>query len=88
MALLDASSLDDEAASEDRDDVRQKLRDKADSRRTWGAIVGAVVAVSLAVVVVKFILTPGAPRTESDDEAASGPLLVIGLGQIGLAGRF
>lgn len=88
VLLLDASGLDDEAAREDRDDVRQELRDKADSRRLWGSIVGGVGVVSLAVGIVKLILTPDAPRAESTDEAASGPSLVIGLGQIGLAGRF
>ncbi|MCA9674428.1 MAG: hypothetical protein KC464_05230 [Myxococcales bacterium] len=65
VLLLDASSLDDQAATEDREDVRTELRDRADSRRLWGTVVGGVGVAALAVGVVKLVLTPDAAEQPS-----------------------
>lgn len=60
--LLDARSLRSDADRESRDDVRDELRAKADSRQTWGAV-GAVAGGALLVAgVVKLALVPDAPR--------------------------
>lgn len=86
LLLVNASSLDDQAANEDREPVRDELREKADSRRMWGGVVTAVGAVALVSGVVKLVITPDAPRGDRDAEVA---LLAapdtIGLG---LVGRF
>lgn len=60
--LLDANSLRADAEDELRDDVREELRSKADSRQTWGTV-GAVAGGALLVAgVVKLALVPDAPR--------------------------
>jgi len=83
LLLVNAAGLDDDADREDRQDVRTALREKADSRRTWGAVVGVAGAVALAVGVVKLAITPDAPA-----EREPGLSLVIGTQYVGLAGRF
>lgn len=83
--LWNASTLDEEANTEDRQPVRDELRDKADSRRGWGGAVGVVGAVVLISGVVKLAITPDAPHAEPHRVA-----LVSGPGDIGLGvvGRF
>ena len=60
--LLDASNIRDDAEREDRDDVREELRDKADGRQTWGTVATVAGAALLTVGIVKLAITPDAPR--------------------------
>ncbi len=78
---LNASGLDDQAAREDREDVRTELRDRADSRRLWGTGLAAFGLVGLGVGVVKLALTPDAP---SDERVT----VIAGPRSIGLAWTF
>jgi hypothetical protein len=63
VLFLDASSLEADASREDREDVRNALRDRAASRRTWGTVTGIAGGALFAAGVVKLVLTPdaGAP---------------------------
>ncbi len=56
--LLDSTDLFDQANSEDRQDVRQDLRDKAGTRRVVGAVIGAAGVGLLATGVIKLVLHP------------------------------
>lgn len=81
VLLLDASSLADEAEREDREDIRNELRDRSESRQLWGTVVTAVGVVGLALGVVKLAITPDAPERGSLS-------LVVGPGQFALAGTW
>ncbi len=82
--LNDAASLDDEASREDRDDVRLELRDKADSRRTWGYVTGGVGVAVLAAGIVRLVLTPGSETPNEEDTVS----VQVGARYIGLAARW
>ncbi len=56
--LLDSADLFDRANNEDRQDVRQDLRDKAGTRRVVGAVLGAAGVGLLATGVIKLVLHP------------------------------
>jgi tetratricopeptide (TPR) repeat protein len=60
--LLDARSLRSDAEGELRDDVREELRDKADTRQTWGTVGATLGGALLVAGVVKLALVPDAPR--------------------------
>jgi tetratricopeptide (TPR) repeat protein len=62
--LLDAADLDEQANNEDRQDVRQQLRDKASSRRVIGAVVGIAGVGALATGIIKLAIHPS-PHNET-----------------------
>jgi hypothetical protein len=82
--LLNAASLDEDANREDREAMRDVLRDRADTRRTWGYAIAATGAVAVVFGVVKLALTPDA----SPSLERRGPTLVLGPRSIGLVGEF
>lgn len=65
--LLDAADLDDQANVEDRQELRNQLRDKASSRRLAGTIIGLGGLGLLATGVVKLVIhtSPTGERTAS-----------------------
>ena len=63
--LLDAADLSDEANNEERQGVRQELRDKASTRRVIGAVVGVAGVGLLATGVVKLLRHPSAKERSS-----------------------
>lgn len=65
--LLDAADLDDQANTEDRQDVRNQLRDKASTRRVIGGITGTAGVGLLIAGTVKLVLRPSV----TDDKQAS-----------------
>lgn len=73
--LLDARGLDNDADREPRDDVRDELHARADTRRTWGTL-GAIAGGALLVAgVVKLAITPDAPASR----------IVVGVAPTGIA---
>lgn len=82
LLLINAASLDDEAALEDRQPAREALREKADNRRLWGGIVTAAGAVALTVGVIKLAITPDGSNAETSTS------LVLTPRGVALVGRF
>lgn len=76
--LVDARNLRSEADDESRDDVREELRDRADTRQTWGTITAVAGAALLTVAVVKLAITPDAPRPRLAVHVAPGSIAVAG----------
>ena len=76
--LLDASNLRDDAEREDRDDVREELRDKADTRQTWGTVATVAGAALLTVGIVKLAITPDAPRAQIAIRVAPSGIAIAG----------
>jgi tetratricopeptide (TPR) repeat protein len=66
--LLDAADLEDQANTEDRQEARQHLRDKADTRRTIGAVVGIGGVGLLVGGIIKLAIHP---TSSANTEAAS-----------------
>ncbi len=81
VLLLDGASLADESEREDREDIRNELRERADSRRLWGTVVTAIGGAALVLGVVKLAITPDQP-----DPASLS--LVLGPGEFALAGTW
>ncbi len=86
LLLWNAASLDEQAASEDQEPVRDDLRERADGRRRWGGVALGVGGAVLVAGVIKLALTPDAPN----GDASRGVALVPGPGDLGLGvvGRF
>lgn len=59
--FLNAADLDDQANSEDRQDVRNQLRDKASTRRSVGVGVGVASGALLVIAIVRLALVPEPP---------------------------
>jgi tetratricopeptide (TPR) repeat protein len=76
--LLDARSIRRDAAAEPRDDVRAGLRDKADARRTWGAIATVAGVAALTAGIVKLAITPDAPRSRVALQLAPTSIAIAG----------
>ncbi len=60
--LLDARSARADAENEPREDVRIELRERADTRQTWGTATTVVGGALLVAGIVKLALRPDAPR--------------------------
>jgi len=56
--FLESADLFDQVNSEDRQDMRQDLRNKAGTRRVVGAVIGAAGVGLLATGVIKLVLHP------------------------------
>ncbi len=83
--VLDAKGLDDDANAESSQDKQASLRDRADSRRLAGTIVGIAGGAALVAGIIKLAVTqPDRSRTV---KAASIDLGVWGHG-IAVMGRF
>lgn len=63
--FVDAANLDDQADREIDQAVRGDLRDRADTRRTYGAVIGPVGVVALVVGIVKLAWVDGAHRSSA-----------------------
>jgi len=81
--LLNASDLYDEADNESDHSRRESLRDRADTRRTTGAVLAVAGGVALIAGVIKLAIPP---RKRAGRERSTE--LVIGPGSIALRGRF
>lgn len=81
--LLDARSLRAEAEDEPREDVRIDLRERADSRRSWGTGATITGAVILVAGVVKLAVHPDAPR-----RSANGAALRFTTNGLAIGGQF
>ena len=82
--VLNAAGLDEDARNEDREPVRDELRDKADTRRLWGGILAASGTAVLAAGVVKLALVPDARSERSSVTVVVAP----GTLGVGVVGRF
>jgi tetratricopeptide (TPR) repeat protein len=81
--LFSASDLNDQAGSEDRENVRTDLLSKASSRRTWGTVATVAGLVGVTAGVVRLVLTPDpTPAVER------GVSLDVGPTYVGIVGHF
>ena len=61
--LISASGIDDDAAREDREAIRNELRDKAATRRTLGYAIGGIGSALAIAGVTKLAITAGPERS-------------------------
>jgi tetratricopeptide (TPR) repeat protein len=76
--LLDAGNLRGDAENESRDDVREELRAKADSRQTWGTVASVAGGALLVAGVVKLAITPDAPTPRIAVRVAPTSIAIAG----------